>query len=105
MPEEQAQGQQTIETVERAEKAEEVEKVEKMQESQERQEPVKKAVRPVKAAPEQVFSRSASRSYWPFALALMLSIALMGVVTYPIVFFIGMILTVVIIIAWGIERR
>ena len=95
MPEEQAQGQQTIETVERAEK---------MQERQE-QEPEKKAVRRMKATPEQVFRPSASRSYWPFALALILSISLMGVVTYPIIFFIGMVLTVVIIIAWSIERK
>ena len=76
-----------------------------MQESQERQEPVKKVVRPVKETPTQVYKSGASRSYWPFALALILSISLMGVVTYPIIFFIGMILTVVIIIAWGVERK
>jgi hypothetical protein len=95
MPEEQAQGQQTIE------------KVEQMQESQEqgpRELEKKKAVRPLRATPEQAFP-SASRSYWPFALALVVSIALMGVVVYPIVFFIGMVLTVVVIIAWGIERK
>jgi Cytochrome c oxidase subunit IV len=96
MLEEQAQGQQTIE------------KVEPMQESQ-GQEPreleKKKIVRPLRATPERAFSPAASRSYWPFALALVVSIALMGVVVYPIVFFIGMVLTVVIIIAWGVERK
>jgi hypothetical protein len=97
MPEEQAQGQQTIE------KAEKAEKVDMMQESQELEK--KRAVRPVKAAPAQALSPSANRSYWPFALALMISIALMGVVFYPIIFFIGLFLTVVIIIAWGVERR
>ena len=94
MPEEQAQSQQTIE------------KVEQMQESQEPRElEKKKAVRPLRAAPAQAFGSSGSRSYWPFALALVVSIALMGVVVYPIIFFIGMVLTVVIIIAWGIERK
>jgi Cytochrome c oxidase subunit IV len=100
MPEEQAQGQQIIEKVET------IEKVEQMQESQEPRElEKKKVVRPLRATPEQAFSPGASRSYWPFALALVVSIALMGVVVYPIVFFIGMVLTVVIIIAWGIERK
>lgn len=94
MPEEQAQGQQTIE------------KAEKVDIMQEPQEPEKKrAGRPMKAAPEQALSPSANRSYWPFALALMISISLMGVVIYPIIFFIGLVLTVAIIIAWGIERR
>ncbi len=78
MPEEQAQGQQTIE---KAEKAEEVDMM------QEPQEPEKKrAVRPMKAAPEQALSPSANRSYWPFALALVISIGLMGLVIYPIFF-------------------
>ena len=95
MPEEQMQGQQTIE------KAEKAEKVDMMQEPQEPEK--KRAVRPMKATPEQALSPS--RSYWPFALALIISISLMGVVIYPIIFFIGMVLTVVIIIAWGIERR
>ncbi len=97
MPEEQAQGQQIIE------KAEKAEKVNIMQESQEPE--TKRVVRPMKAAPEQVLSPRANRSYWPFALALMISIALMGLVIYPIIFFIGLVLTVVIIIAWGVERK
>ncbi len=97
MPEEQTQGQQIIE------KAEKAEKVDSMQESQEPE--TKRVVRPMKAAPEQALSPRANRSYWPFALALMISIALMGLVIYPIIFFIGLVLTVVIIIAWGVERR
>ncbi len=97
MPEEQAQGQQIIE------KAEKAEKVDMMQEPQEPEK--KRAVRPMKATPEQSLSPSANRSYWPFALALMISIALMGLVIYPIIFFIGLVLTVVIIIAWGVERK
>lgn len=97
MPEEQAQGQQTIEKVEKAEGGDMM---------QEPQVPEKKrAVRPMKAASEQALDTGPKRSYWPFALALMISISLMGVVIYPIIFFIGLVLTVVIIIAWGIERR
>jgi hypothetical protein len=91
MPEEQVQGQQIIE------------KVDTMQEPQEPEQ--KRGVRPMKATPAQAASPSANRSYWPFALALMISISLMGVVIYPIIFFIGVILTVVIIIAWSVERR
>ncbi|MEO8972742.1 MAG: hypothetical protein ABI406_14215 [Ktedonobacteraceae bacterium] len=91
MAEEQVQGQQTIE------------RVDEMQEPQEPEQ--KRAVRPMKAAPEQTLRPGANRSYWPFALALVISIGLMGLVIYPIIFFIGMALTVVIIIAWGIERR
>ena len=100
MPEEQAQGQQTIE---KAEKAEIIEKVDKMQELQGPEQ--KRGRRPMRSAPEQTFSPGANRSYWPFALALVISISLMALVIYPIVFFIGLALTVVVIIAWGVERR
>jgi|SRR5579872_586691 len=100
MPEEQAQGQQTIE---KAEKAETIEKIDKMQEPQEPEQ--KRVRRPMRAAPEQTLSPSTNRSYWPFALALVISISLMALVIYPIVFFIGLALTVIIIIAWSVERR
>lgn len=100
MPEEQAQGQQTIE---KAEKAETIEKVDKMRETQGSEQ--KRGRRPMRAAPEQTVSSSVNRSYWPFALALVISISLMALVIYPIVFFIGLVLTVVIIIAWSVERR
>ncbi len=102
MPEEQAQGQQTMEKVE---KAEEVEKAEKVDAMQEPQKPEKRVARPVKATSEQTLNTGANRSYWPFALAIVLSIGLMGVVVYPIIFFIGMALTVIIIIAWSVDRR
>ncbi len=45
------------------------------------------------------------QSYWPFALAASLMITLIGVVTHPIVFWIGLALIVVAIIGWGLERH
>ena len=45
------------------------------------------------------------RSYWPFALALALFFMLLGVVVHPVIFWIGLALTVAAIIGWGLERR
>ena len=47
------------------------------------------------------------QSYWPFALAASLTIALFGVVTltHPIVFWVGVALVVVSIVGWGLERH
>ncbi len=45
------------------------------------------------------------QSYWPFALAASLMITLSGVVTHPIVFWIGLALIVVSIVGWGLERH
>ncbi len=45
------------------------------------------------------------QSYWPFALAASLSIALFGVIVHPIVFWVGVVLVVVSMIAWGLERH
>ena len=52
----------------------------------------------------------AKKSYWPFALAVSVSIALFGVVIQPyiigtIIMCIGAALTVTSIIGWGLERR
>jgi len=44
-------------------------------------------------------------SYWPFALAVALSILLLGVITSPVVLAIGAVLTAAAVIAWGLERR
>ena len=46
-----------------------------------------------------------STSYWPFALAVALSILLLGVITGPVVLAVGAVLTAVAVIAWGLERR
>jgi Cytochrome c oxidase subunit IV len=43
------------------------------------------------------------QSYWPFALAASLSIALFGVMLHPIVFWVGVALVVVAIVGWGLE--
>ena len=45
------------------------------------------------------------RSYWPFALAFALFFMLLGVVVHPVIFWIGLALTVAAIIGWGLERR
>lgn len=44
-------------------------------------------------------------SYWPFVLACSIFIFLMGVVTHPVVLVIGVILILVAVIGWGIERQ
>ena len=44
-------------------------------------------------------------SYWPFALAVALSILLLGVITSPVVLAAGAVLATAAIIGWGIERR
>ena len=43
-------------------------------------------------------------SYWPFALAVALSILLLGVITNLVVLAVGAVLTAVAIIGWGLER-
>ena len=45
------------------------------------------------------------QSYWPFALAASLTIALFGVIVHPIVFWVGVTLVVVSIVGWGLERH
>ena len=45
------------------------------------------------------------QSYWPFALAFSLTIALVGVMSHPIVFWIGVALVVVSFVGWGLERH
>jgi len=44
-------------------------------------------------------------SYWPIALALALLIALIGVITHPLVLGIGLVLASAAVIGWGLERR
>ena len=46
-----------------------------------------------------------NQSYWPFALAVSLSIALFGVMLHPIVFWVGVALVVVSFAGWGLERH
>jgi hypothetical protein len=45
------------------------------------------------------------KSYWPFALAVALMIAFVGVVVHPIVLGIGVVLTALAVIGWGLERH
>ena len=44
-------------------------------------------------------------SYWPFALALAVSVLLLGLVVHPILLVIGAVLVIAAIIGWGLERR
>jgi Mg2+/citrate symporter len=45
------------------------------------------------------------QSYWPFALAASLTISLVGVMSHPIVFWVGVALVVVSFVGWGLERH
>ncbi len=45
------------------------------------------------------------QSYWPFALAVALFIALLGVIVHPIVFGAGLVLVAISIIGWGLEHH
>ena len=58
---------------------------------------------PSKGVQEHVLQPSTS--YWPFALAVALSILLLGVITGPVVLAVGAVLTAAAVIAWGLERR
>ncbi|TMC17763.1 MAG: hypothetical protein E6J34_18110 [Chloroflexi bacterium] len=44
-------------------------------------------------------------SYWPFALALSLTLALLGFVSNPIVLAIGILLVIIAVSGWLLERR
>jgi hypothetical protein len=45
------------------------------------------------------------QSYWPFTLAASLSITLVGVMSHPIVLWVGVALVVVSFVGWGLERH
>lgn len=114
MPEEQLQSQQAVGEMERpvgtpdnAGTSGKLENPEVQPEDteSETQEAEKKMRRPARKASAPPPDARSYKSYWPFALAILLSIALMGVVTNPILFVVGMVLCVVVIIAWGVERR
>jgi Cytochrome c oxidase subunit IV len=47
------------------------------------------------------------QSYWPIVLAASLTLTLVGVIlmSYPIIFWVGVAFVIVSFIGWGIERR
>jgi hypothetical protein len=45
------------------------------------------------------------QSYWPFVLAASLTISLVGVMSNPIVIWVGVALVIVSFIGWGLELR
>lgn len=69
---------------------------------EQKQKPDKK--RPGRAEQQEISLR-AYRSYWPLLLAIALFVILLGVITHPIVLGIGIVIAVVAIIGWGLERR
>jgi len=44
-------------------------------------------------------------SVWPFTLAVALAVLLMGFITQPIILGVGVVLVIVAVIGWGVERR
>ena len=52
---------------------------------------------------QMVQALHAKKSYWPFALSLAVLVSMIGVVTTPIVFGLGIALAVIAIIGWGLE--
>lgn len=44
-------------------------------------------------------------SVWPFALAVSLMVLLIGLITYPVLLGIGVLLTIASIIGWSLERQ
>ena len=67
----------------------------------------RRAVRRTKLTPEAMERLVASKkSYWPFLLAAAISIALLGVVLFSnIILIIGIVLVIVAVIGWGLERH
>ena len=51
---------------------------------------------------QELISRT---SYWPFALAVALIVVLLGIMTHPIVFGIGVALVATAAIGWGLENH
>jgi len=56
-----------------------------------------------KTAREQAISPR--QSVWPFALAFALLVLLMGFITQPVILGVGVVLVIVAVIGWGLERR
>jgi hypothetical protein len=56
-----------------------------------------------KPAREQAISPH--QSVWPFALALALMVLLIGFITQPAILGVGVVLVIVAVIGWGLERR
>lgn len=48
---------------------------------------------------------SPHKSYWPFGLAIALAVMALGVVTYPLILGIGVVLAAIAVIGWGLEHR
>jgi hypothetical protein len=65
----------------------------------------KQARRKLKSSEVLEQTAGPQKSYWPFVLALALMIAFLGVVIHPILFGIGVVLTALAVIGWGLERH
>ncbi|GAC1377914.1 MAG: hypothetical protein NVSMB33_00680 [Ktedonobacteraceae bacterium] len=74
-----------------------------MSEEQKINQPVSNKELPPKQVQAQTFSTNTS--LWPFALAVALIIALVGVIANPILLGVGLLLSAATIIGWGLEKR
>ena len=74
-----------------------------MSEEQDQSQQVTKKGRASKAAREQALGPQ--KSYWPLGLAGALVILLLGLISNPVVFGIGVVLSVAAVIGWGLEGR
>jgi Mg2+/citrate symporter len=81
----------------------EAEKGARVSEEQDQSQRAAKKGRVSKAAQEQALGPQ--KSYWPLGLAVALIILLIGLISNPVVFGIGVVLSVAAVIGWGLERR
>jgi cytochrome c oxidase subunit IV len=44
-------------------------------------------------------------SFWPIALAFALAVSMVGFITNPIILFCGIVLTIITIIGWAVEKH
>jgi Mg2+/citrate symporter len=81
----------------------EAEKGARVSEEQDQSQRAAKKGRVSKAEQEQ--APGPQKSYWPLGLAVALIILLIGLISNPVVFGIGVVLSVAAVVGWGLERR
>ncbi len=74
-----------------------------MSEDQEQRKQVTKKQKVSSGSIEQAIKPK--QSYWPFALAASLTITLVGVMSHPIILWVGVALVIVSFVGWGLERH
>jgi cobalamin biosynthesis protein CobT len=102
-PDEQPEHTTEEESSSPASEAAEADNTEAAEVSEEDASPRKK--RKKKAEPVDVQQISPRPSYWPIALAFSLIVAFVGLADSPIVLGIGVLMIIISVIGWGLERR